>query len=566
MKNQPSIDKLFYPASIAVINESKETDICDTMSIKLSKFFTGELHQAASIAEIPNPIDVVIFNGSESYFKQIYQESSAKGVSHIILLSSFNNEVIGELKSSTKGWLPKVCGGLSCGIANYWWGSIMLTDYFLDRVRHDGSNGLISVNDELSRKVLQIAKGKSLGFNLIASLGFEADLKVNEVINYYIAAPEVKRVYLVFNKDISLEQLKENVEAAVAITKPMIVLKASWTFEERLLLEKKRIICVSDPWEMVSKGKALELEYYLNQELGVICSDKTLSLMVVDRLTKIIEPSLLDVWEQPPEDKAGLVRIDKYLTTTKAHKILIVWQGEQQILNKIIDDCKYHNKEVLLVTSEEYNKASKLFYFDDISNVCKALWFSQHWHGELALDNSQSRNSYYAKSRFIALSQLSCVFDDKSDFDITEEKVVEILKLYNIDLISQDRLTSYHMFEPEKTVEFPFRFNINISFNVNLGPVLVLELIGINGKPIKSSSTIAPVTRYEIWRLIVDLGIINELEIIDNADQLINLLMNITQFAIDVEQYISQIEFNSIRIFPELKGLMVSSLHMGRRF
>ena len=244
-RKDPSLHRLFYPDSVAVVGASPEVkgDRFPFFQALLQSGFSGRLypvnpnypevagHKAfARVQEIPEPIDLVIITLRAPFVPPIVADCVQKGVRFAVIFSSgFTEGGHPELEEEIKSLIrrgPTRLVGPNC-IGPYCPES-GLTFIMEEKPREPGNVGFVSQSGGHSITYKTLAGSRGIHFNKILSLGNQCDLSVHEVLRYYAEDPQIRVICAYVEQAKGGREFSQTLRE-VAGRKPLIIMKGGTT-------------------------------------------------------------------------------------------------------------------------------------------------------------------------------------------------------------------------------------------------------------------------------------------------------------------------------------------------
>jgi len=244
-RKDPSLHRLFYPDSVAVVGASPEVkgDRFPFFQALLQSGFSGRLypvnpnypevagHKAfARVQEIPGPIDLVIITLRAPFVPPIVADCVQKGVRFAVIFSSgFTEGGHPELEEEIKSLIrrgPTRLVGPNC-IGPYCPES-GLTFIMEEKPREPGNVGFVSQSGGHSITYKTLAGSRGIYFNKILSLGNQCDLSVHEVLRYYAEDPQIRVICAYVEQAKGGREFSQTLRE-VAGRKPLIIMKGGTT-------------------------------------------------------------------------------------------------------------------------------------------------------------------------------------------------------------------------------------------------------------------------------------------------------------------------------------------------
>ncbi len=244
-RKDPSLHKLFYPDSVAVVGASPEVkgDRFPFFQALLKSGFSGRLypvnpnypevggHKAFSrLQEIPEPIDLAIITLRAPYVPPIVADCVQKGVRFAVIFSSGfteggHPELEEEIKTLVRQGPTRLIGpnciGPYCPESG-------LTFIMEEKPREPGNVGFVSQSGGHSITYKTLASSRGIHFNKILSLGNQCDLTVHEVLRYYAEDPQIRVICAYVEQAKGGEEFSRTLRE-VARKKPLIIMKGGAT-------------------------------------------------------------------------------------------------------------------------------------------------------------------------------------------------------------------------------------------------------------------------------------------------------------------------------------------------
>ncbi|MDR2116031.1 MAG: acetate--CoA ligase family protein [Planctomycetaceae bacterium] len=245
------LDAVFKPQSVAVVGASTKTGTVGNdllLNLVRDKFIgkiypvnpkADEIHGVKvykTLGDIPDEVDLAVLIVPAKVIPGLVQESKAKGVKGLVIISAgfkeSGHEGAEREKELTKlvreAGIPLI--GPNClGIINP---QINLNATFAAKNAMKGSLGFISQSGALCTSVLDYAEARQIGFSKFVSFGNKADVKETDLLEYLANDPETKVIAL-YLEDIG--DAKRFVEVASKTFwekgKPILCLKSGRSAE-----------------------------------------------------------------------------------------------------------------------------------------------------------------------------------------------------------------------------------------------------------------------------------------------------------------------------------------------
>ncbi len=251
--NASKLEAIFKPKSIAVVGASTRpgTVGSDLLANLIRDKFTGAVYPInpkadeiqglkcyKTLADVPGEVDLAVLIVPAKAVPGIVDESKAKGVKGMVIISAGFKEMGGEGVQREKELTEQVHAagipliGPNClGVINPD-PKFRMNATFASKIALPGSLAFISQSGALCTSVLDYAEARQIGFSKFVSFGNKADIKETDLIEYMASDPDTKVVAL-YLEDIGNAQ--EFIEAASKTFwecgKPVLCLKSGRSAE-----------------------------------------------------------------------------------------------------------------------------------------------------------------------------------------------------------------------------------------------------------------------------------------------------------------------------------------------
>ncbi|MFO7849118.1 MAG: acetate--CoA ligase family protein [Spirochaetia bacterium] len=251
-KNVPlyarSTEALLRPKSIAVVGASSRGGIGHAIVKNIEAVdFHGEAFAVnrkgetvlntpgyTSILDIPDEVELAVLTIPSQYVLEAAEECGRKGVKAIVCISAGFREVGEEGAEAEKKLLSivntynmRLLGPNCMGISNNE-SSVRLNSTILHDIPRVGNIALVSQSGGLGAVLLDYAEDLGIGFSVIASLGNQADVNVNDLLPLLAEDPHTE-VILLYLEQISDYQRFARIASMITPRKPIVLLKAGRT-------------------------------------------------------------------------------------------------------------------------------------------------------------------------------------------------------------------------------------------------------------------------------------------------------------------------------------------------
>lgn len=396
----------------------------------------------SSILEIDQDIDLACITTPARFVPEILEECIQKQVKVAMILSAGFSESGPEgslleekIRKIIKNENIIVYGPNTPGFFDYHnkWG-ISFSPRFEPKQFIPGSVGLISHGGSLARAILD-SNEKGIGFSYWFSPGNEADISVNDSLEFLIEDEKTEIILLVMESLFEESRFFELVNRAYEKNKPIILLSIGTTVESipavRFHLGKKikslfpwdairhpGIIKVNSVSEMISL--AWLFEYYKTSK-----GNKTLifswtggaSIYLAD-LCRRFDIQLTDLSETIKKKLKDLIHIKDYyinpldLTTLVYENVNILTES----LDAVIQSDEYDNFIVLFPFQVDYPNevlAKEILKHSNRKKLFVPIFLSQGYHNELSLELIKQSKMPYFTDEYTAVKSLSMFINYK---------------------------------------------------------------------------------------------------------------------------------------------------------
>ena len=243
MKNL-NLDKIFKPASIAVIGASEKAG---SIGLALVKKLQADQYQGrlfpvnpnhptidglkafASVADIGQPVDLAVIATPMQTVPAVIRECAAAHVEGAVIISAGGKE-IGEKgreieteirREAQKGGIRIIgpnCAGIICTGTH-------LYATFVDEKPLPGKMAFISQSGALMGAILDLSLKERIGFSHFVSIGSMLDVDFGDLIDYLGNDPDVSSIVL-YVENITHARHFMSAARAVSRIKPIVVLKS----------------------------------------------------------------------------------------------------------------------------------------------------------------------------------------------------------------------------------------------------------------------------------------------------------------------------------------------------
>ena len=240
------LDKIMKPKSIAVIGAStKPKTIGSEIMQRLRDYkFNGNIYpinpkggiiegfQAyTSIKEVPSEVDLAVIVVNSKFVLDTIDQCHEKGIKGLCIITAGFKETGKEGAELEHQLLQKVrdygmrCVGPNClGVLNTN-DSIKMDATFAESLPVKGDIGFVSQSGALGGGILNILKDLNLGFAQFVSIGNQADINAETMLEYWENDDDVKQI-LLYMESIQNPQNFRKLASRITKKKPILALKA----------------------------------------------------------------------------------------------------------------------------------------------------------------------------------------------------------------------------------------------------------------------------------------------------------------------------------------------------
>jgi len=239
------LQKIFYPTSLAVIGVSSAPDNMGRGIIfNLTEFgYQGIIYQVGhkggvfagrriyqSVLDVPDQIDLAVILTPAHTIPNILEECGQKGIRQAIIESAgfreygeVGRKIEEEILRVAAKWQIRFVGPNCIGVINMENG---LSTPFppLRRIVRPGDISLISQSGGVGISVLNLMANEGLGLNKFVSAGNMLDIRTEEFLEYFVADPGTKYIFLYLE---GIQDGRRLMEIARRSDKPIVAFKAN---------------------------------------------------------------------------------------------------------------------------------------------------------------------------------------------------------------------------------------------------------------------------------------------------------------------------------------------------
>ncbi len=240
------LDAIMKPKSIAVIGAStKASTIGSEIMLRLKEYdFQGKIYPVnpkadeicgfkayPTVGEIPGDVDFAIIIIPSKFVLDAIDQCHEKGIMGVCVISAGFKETGAEGAALEKELAAKLasydmrCVGPNClGVLNTH-PSIQMDATFAESLPVRGDIGFVSQSGALGGGILNILKDLNLGFAQFVSIGNQADINAETMMEYWANDEDVKQI-LLYMESIANPSNFRQLATKVTKKKPVIALKA----------------------------------------------------------------------------------------------------------------------------------------------------------------------------------------------------------------------------------------------------------------------------------------------------------------------------------------------------
>lgn len=240
------LDKIMKPKSVAVIGAStKPKTIGSEIMQRLRDYkFNGNIYPVnpkggmiegfqayTSILEVPGEVDLAVIVVNSKFVLQTIDDCNKKGIKGLCIITAGFKETGKEGAELEKQLLEKVkeygmrCVGPNClGVLNTN-PNVMMDATFAESLPVQGDIGFVSQSGALGGGILNILKDLNLGFAQFVSIGNQADVNAETMLEYWENDDDVKQI-LLYMESIQNPANFRKLATRITKKKPILALKA----------------------------------------------------------------------------------------------------------------------------------------------------------------------------------------------------------------------------------------------------------------------------------------------------------------------------------------------------
>lgn len=241
-----TLDKIMKPKSIAVIGAStKPKTIGSEIMQRLRDYkFNGKIYPVnpkggiiegfqayTSIEEVPGEVDLAVIVVNAKFVLDTIDQCHKKGIQGLCIITAGFKETGAEGAEMEKQLLAKVkeygmrCVGPNClGVLNTH-PDVMMDATFAESLPIRGDIGFVSQSGALGGGILNILKDLNLGFAQFVSIGNQADINAETMLEYWENDDDVKQI-LLYMESIQNPSNFRKLATRITKKKPILALKS----------------------------------------------------------------------------------------------------------------------------------------------------------------------------------------------------------------------------------------------------------------------------------------------------------------------------------------------------
>lgn len=236
---ESSIDLFFNPKSVALVGASSDyrklgnsilmnllASEIDIYPVSKSREYLLGVKAYPSLADLPNPVDLVIIAVAAKYCPGLMSEVQKAGASHAVVISGGFSEIgpegaklENELVNAAKLAGVRVIGPNCVGVSNS-----RLFNATFTMMPERGNIALLSQSGALGGMIIYTTRAKRIGISKFASIGNAADVGFVEVLDYFRTDQRTKAIALYVEGVDNGRAFFDSLQTA-SREKPVVVLK-----------------------------------------------------------------------------------------------------------------------------------------------------------------------------------------------------------------------------------------------------------------------------------------------------------------------------------------------------
>lgn len=240
------LDKIMKPKSIAVIGAStKPMTVGSEMMLRLKEYgFTGNIYPInpkaeeingfkayPTVLEVPGEVDFAVIIVPKQFVLETLAQCNEKGIKGICIISAGFKETDEAGAALEKELLAKLkeygmrCVGPNClGVLNTN-DDIRMDATFAEALPEKGNVAFVSQSGALGGGILNLLKDLNVGFSQFVSVGNQADINAETMMEYWENDEDVKQI-LLYMESISNPTNFRKLATRISKKKPIIAVKS----------------------------------------------------------------------------------------------------------------------------------------------------------------------------------------------------------------------------------------------------------------------------------------------------------------------------------------------------
>jgi len=250
-ESRHGLDAIFAPRSIAVVGASRRRDSIGFALLHnlVANQFEGAIFPVnpharaihslrcyASIAEIPDPIDLAVVMVPRDAVQGVVEQCLGRGVRGLVVITAGFGETGPEgaaretrLREAVRAAGARMIGPNCMGVLNTAAG-VSLNATFAPTPARAGGVGFVSQSGALGVAILNVMRDMDIGLTQFISMGNKADVSGNDLLEYWEDDPET-RVIAMYLESFGNPRRFTEIAKRVTRKKPVLVVKSGRTAE-----------------------------------------------------------------------------------------------------------------------------------------------------------------------------------------------------------------------------------------------------------------------------------------------------------------------------------------------
>lgn len=242
----PIIDKIMSPKTVAVIGASTRPDTIGGIILKniVDYKFTGTIYPVnpkadeilglktyKSVLDIPGSVDLAVIILPRDDIMPVIDQCNEKGIKGIIVISAGFKETGHEgaelelqLLEKIKSYGMRMVGPNCFGVINTA-DDIRFDSTFSDVLPVKGKTAFVSQSGAIGAAIINLLKDLKIGFSQFVSIGNAADIKTEDLLDYWKDEPHTEQV-LLYMETISDPPRFSRLAKEVSKKKPVVAIKS----------------------------------------------------------------------------------------------------------------------------------------------------------------------------------------------------------------------------------------------------------------------------------------------------------------------------------------------------